>query len=155
MSAVTHHPRGVQVKTVGNLEINCKHSCKEHRCCGTIIMIGTVMRLKKCIVVAIMLWHVLCLSSVSILGIYTTTSNLSSDENIKETAVAGAYWVTNGMTNDIFQDIVSVKPLPLSAIWFSLWPSWQTLISLHINNIHVTTMAPALQQLQAPINLKL
>jgi hypothetical protein len=45
-----------------------------------------------------------------------------------------------------FQDIVFAKPLPLTVTWFRLWPYWQTLIALHNEGIHATTVVPAMQQ---------
>jgi hypothetical protein len=47
MSEVTHHPSGVQVEIVGIEECNRERSCEQHTCCGKVIALDTVLRLRK------------------------------------------------------------------------------------------------------------
>ena len=47
MSAISHHPDGVQVEIVGIEEGNRGRSCEQHRCCGKVIALDTVLRLRK------------------------------------------------------------------------------------------------------------
>ena len=47
ISAVIHHPSGVQLNIVGIKEGNRGHSCEAHHCCGNNITPDTVLRLRK------------------------------------------------------------------------------------------------------------
>ena len=47
MSEVTHHPSGVQVEIVGIEECNRERSCEQDTCCGKVIALDTVLRLRK------------------------------------------------------------------------------------------------------------
>ena len=47
MSGVTHHPSGVRLNIVGLQADNRGRSCKAHRCCGKMVKLDTVLRLRK------------------------------------------------------------------------------------------------------------
>jgi hypothetical protein len=47
MSAVSYHPSGVRVDIVGIQESNRGRSCEVHTCCGQIVALDTVLRLRK------------------------------------------------------------------------------------------------------------
>ena len=47
MSAVPHHPSGVQLDIVGIKEGNRGRSCEAHHCCGNNVTLDTVLRLRK------------------------------------------------------------------------------------------------------------
>lgn len=50
MSAVvstSHHPAGANVKVVGIEESNRGRSCEQHQCCGKVVVLDTLLRLRK------------------------------------------------------------------------------------------------------------
>ena len=47
MSIVTRHPSGVRLEIVGINESNRGRSCEQHRCCGRIVTLDMVLRLRK------------------------------------------------------------------------------------------------------------
>ena len=47
MFIVTRHPSGVRLEIVGINEGNRGRSCEQHRCCGRIVTLDMVLRLRK------------------------------------------------------------------------------------------------------------
>jgi hypothetical protein len=91
MSAVSHHPSGVRVDIVSIQERNRGHSCEVHTCCGQIVALDTVLRLRK-----VQIQNGKCCTSHAHYLYCVVTDRLLSDRNTDETAIA-AYWVTDGV----------------------------------------------------------
>ena len=73
MLAVTHHPRGVRVEIVGVHESSCERSYDVHKCCGKVIALDTVLRLRKVQIINGRLYNnTLCVFHVLILQPLTT-----------------------------------------------------------------------------------